>query len=169
MRSTAGGGSPPSRMLSLSHSVPMPAAHHVWPCTLAPCRGGNRGQVALASRCDRPTPGGSAVSPLHAGRGLVHQQGDHRDVTLQGRLDLDADVIPRIVHPPPTRRVGFSQPSGADDDQEDIAPGDRVLQDPAKIPTERDRIYILEYVICTELPLEPIVDTIGDVMAVLGR
>ena len=76
--------------------------------------------------------------------------------------------ILRIVHPAPTRHVGFSQPPGANDDQEDIAPGDRVLQDPAKIPTERNRIYILEYTIWSKLTLEPIVDATGNVLGVLA-
>ncbi|MBV8607466.1 MAG: hypothetical protein JO034_08405 [Singulisphaera sp.] len=94
--------------------------------------------------------------------------GCHPAKRLRGRLDLDADPIIRIVHPAPTRRVGFTQPPRADDGQEDIAPGDRVLQEQAKIPTTCNLIEIIEYIISPKLTLEPLVDVIGNVLAVLA-
>ena len=103
----------------------------------------------------------------------VVAQGSHAPFEIAIGIGSAGQRVARTLHErvgwfPCIRRVGLTQPTGADDDQEGIAPGDRLLQDPAKIPTERNRIYIFEFIVWFKRTLEPIVDTIGKGLAVLA-
>ena len=77
-------------------------------------------------------------------RRIADQHGDDRDLAAEGGLDLDPDEVARVVEPAIPARSGDREPSVPDYGQEDLAAGDLLGQDLAKILTQRDRIDVLE-------------------------
>src|SRR5262249_24468524 len=82
--------------------------------------------------------------------GASHQDGNHREVTLEGCLDLNPYKITRVVQAALPGTVGDPQPVMTDDRQEDLTGANGLAQLLPKISPERDRIDVLENVLSPE-------------------
>ena len=87
--------------------------------------------------------------------GLTNQHRDNALVLLEGRFDLDADKIIRIVQPPPARLVVRVNPAPSDHRYQDVALRDLLLQDMHEVETRLDVIHIHEQLVGRKSLLQP--------------
>ena len=99
---------------------------------------------------------------------VVEKHRDQRNVAVQGRLDLDADRVVRMVQPAPPLTVGHGEPGLADHGHQEVAGPDRVLQVLAEIDAIRNRIDIQKNFAIGELLSQPIVDHASGISAVVA-
>ncbi len=92
----------------------------------------------------------------------IDQHGDHRDVALQRRGDLDPHIVVRVVEPPLPLAVCGGQPMRADDGEHRVALGDLRVELLDEIEPWLDGIDIDEELAAREAAREMIVKPPGD-------
>ena len=100
-------------------------------------------------------PAGELLQALGKLSGLWHRRPVDknrydRNVTLERRLDLDADEVVGVVEAAPVLLVGARNPALADDSQQRVAFADPVGEDVDEIAAGRDRVHVEKDVLVTE-------------------
>ena len=94
--------------------------------------------------------------------GAIDQHGDHRNVALQRRGDLDAHIVVRVVEPPLALAVGGGQPMRADDCEQCIALRDLRIELLDEIEPGLDGVDIDEERAAGKFACEMIVEPAGN-------
>jgi hypothetical protein len=107
--------------------------------------------------------------PDQAGRQLfsrwhpctANQDGDDSDVARQGRLDLQANEVARVVEAPLPVLVADRQPSVTDEGEQHIAGANGVGDHLGEIVTRLNRVDIFEDLVSAELRNKVVVEPSG--------
>ena len=89
---------------------------------------------------------------------MSDQHGHYRDVAGECSLQFDPHEVIRILQPPLPCLVARIRPARTDDGEHHPAVAHDVVQMPAKVLSQRNRIHIFEYPRPAELGYETIVN-----------
>jgi hypothetical protein len=111
----------------------------------------------------------AARQPDEAGRQLfrgwhpcaANQDGDDPHVARQGRLDLQANKVVRVVEAPLPILVGDGQPSITDEDEQHVAGANGVGDHLGEVFTRLDRVHVFEDLVPAELRNKVVVEPAG--------
>jgi hypothetical protein len=109
---------------------------------------------------------------LHRHQRPADQHRNDEDLALEGRQDLDANKIRRVVQPTlaalGSLRVANVEPLLPDDGQQDVALPNGLVEVFAEIDAERNGVDVQKNVVASEMRFQPVVDATRDMFAVVS-